>query len=265
MLVLLSPAKKLHPFPDRPYPTFSQPALLDQVELLMETTRPLSAERLGELMHISEALATLNHDRFQAFHTPFDLDNAVQAAHSFAGDTYVGLQAQSLDDQDLAWAQEHLAILSGLYGVLRPLDLMQPYRLEMGTRLENPRGKNLYAFWREHITPQLNAMTEGHADRTILNLASNEYFKAVVPKQLAGPVVTPVFKERKDGKERVISFMAKKARGTMANWFIRNRISDPAEIVHFSEAGYTFDPDGSKPGKPLFSRPQPPPVNPKKR
>ncbi len=261
MLVLLSPAKKLHPFPDRPHPTFSQPALLDQIELLMQTTRPLSAGDLKGLMHISDSLAELNHDRFQAFHTPFDLDNAVQAAHSFAGDTYVGLKASSLSEDDLDWAQDHLGILSGLYGLLRPLDLMQPYRLEMGTRLANPRGKDLYAFWREHITPRINQMTEGHADRTILNLASNEYFKAVVPRGLAGEVITPVFMERKDGKERTISFMAKKARGTMARWFIQNRIEDPAEIVRFSGAGYRHVPSRSKPGRPLFSRKQPPPVN----
>ncbi len=257
MLVLLSPAKKLHPFPDRPHPTFTQPALLDQVELLMETARGLSAEDLKRLMHISDALAELNHDRFQAFDTPFDLDNAVQAAHSFAGDTYVGLRAESLSELDLGWAQDHVAILSGLYGLLRPLDLMQPYRLEMGTRLSNPRGETLYAFWKEHITPRVNELTEGHADRTILNLASSEYFKSVVPTGLAGPVITPVFMERKDGKERVISFMAKKARGSMARWFIQHRVEDPSEIVRFSGQGYRHVPSRSKPGRPLFSRKQP--------
>jgi len=261
MLVLLSPAKKLNNPPRRPKPTFSQPELLAETELLMRTARGLSANDLKGLMGISDNLAELNHGRFQAFETPFDLDNAQQAAFTFAGDTYLGLKAKTLSGDDLDWAQEHLAILSGLYGVLRPLDLMQPYRLEMGTRLANPRGKDLYAFWKSAIAPKLNAMSEGHADRAIVNCASNEYFSAVDAKVLAGPVITPVFKERKDGKERVISFMAKKARGSMARWIIKNRVEDPAQIKRFSVGGYRFKKKDSTETKWVFSRKQPPPVN----
>ena len=261
MLVILSPAKKLNDPPRRPAPSFSQPPLLAETELLMETARGLTANDLRDLMDISENLATLNHQRFQDFETPFTLDNAQQAAFSFAGDTYLGLKAKTLSADDLDWAQGHLAILSGLYGVLRPLDLMQPYRLEMGTRLANPRGKDLYAFWKSTVAPTLNGLTEGHADRTLINCASNEYFSAVDGKALAGPVVTPVFKERKDGKERVISFMAKKARGSMARWIVKNRVEDPEQVKRFGVGGYRFKKRDSTETKWVFSRKQPPPVS----
>ena len=261
MLVVLSPAKKLNELPRRAKPAFTQPELLDETKLLMNTARTLSANDLKDLMHISDNLAELNHQRFQDFSTPFSLENAQQAAFMFAGDTYTGLKAKTLEAEDLEWAQEHLAILSGLYGVLRPLDLMQAYRLEMGTSLKNPRGKDLYAFWRGSVAPALNSMSEGHADRTLINCASNEYFSAVDSKSLAGPVVTPVFKERKDGKERVISFMAKKARGSMARWIVKNRVGSPEDVKRFSVGGYRFKKKDSSADTWVFSRKQPLPVN----
>ncbi|MCP4807769.1 MAG: peroxide stress protein YaaA [Proteobacteria bacterium] len=261
MLTVLSPAKKLNEPPGRPKPVFSQSELLDDTALLMETARGLSVGDLKSLMHISDALAELNHERFQSFEMPFTLDNAQQAAFTFAGDTYRGLNASTLSAEDLEHAQDHLAILSGLYGLLRPLDLMQPYRLEMGTKLQNPRGKNLYAFWKASVTERINALTEGHADRTLVVCASNEYVSAVDTKALAGPVVTPVFKERKDGKERVISFMAKAARGSMARWIIKKRVDTAEDIKEFSVGGYRFKPSASTETSWVFSRKQPPPVN----
>ena len=261
MLAVLSPAKKLNDRPRRPKPDFTQPELMDDVELLMQTARTLTAGDLKSLMHISDTLADLNHERFQSFTTPFTLDNAQQAAFSFAGDTYRGLKAKSLSKDDLAWAQDHIAILSGLYGVLRPLDLMQPYRLEMGTRLANPRGKDLYAFWRQAITARVNALTHGHADRTVVVCASNEYFSAVNKKDLEGPVITPVFKDRKDGKERVISFMAKAARGSMARWIVKKRVESAEDLKRFSVGGYRFKASASTEDTWVFSRKQPPPVN----
>ena len=241
MLAVVSPAKKLDTAEVSRSLSFSQPTLLADTEELIRKTKTLKPSDLQSLMGISEKLADLNHSRFQDFSTPFTETNAKAAALMFNGDTYTGLDASSLSDDSLEWAQDHLAILSGLYGVLRPLDLIQPYRLEMGTRLETNRGKSLYDFWGDRITNQLRAQLATHNDKTVVNLASNEYFKSVQLAALPGPILTPAFKEMRDGKPKMISFLAKRARGMMARYIIDNRIEDPADLKAFDSGGYTFD------------------------
>jgi hypothetical protein len=256
MLAVVSPAKKLDTDQLDRSLSVQPPALLEQTEKLMRTTRRLKPKDLRKLMGISEKLADLNHARFQAFQTPFTSANAKPAALTFSGDVYLGLDAASLSRPDLEWAQSHLAILSGLYGVLRPLDLMQPYRLEMGTRLKTRRGKDLYAFWGQRITDNLNTQLEGHADRTIVNLASKEYWKAVKPAKLSGPVITPVFKELRPGGPKIISFMAKRARGLMARYMVQERLDAPEGLKRFSAEGYGYDPALSTETSWTFTRPQ---------
>jgi cytoplasmic iron level regulating protein YaaA (DUF328/UPF0246 family) len=243
MFCVVSPAKKLD-F-DTPAPTLdiTQPVMLEDTVELSETTRGLSRADLSQLMKISEKLADLNYARFQAFSTPFDENNAKPAALAFSGDTYVGLDAQSLSEEDFGFAQDHFGILSGFYGLLRPLDLIQPYRLEMGTRLANPRGNNLYDFWGSQIAERIN---EVNGDGVLVNCASNEYFKAVDKKALNGTVITPVFKEIKSGVAKTIGLMAKRARGTMARYIIQNRIEDAEALKDFSESGYVYREDLSK-------------------
>ena len=259
MFVLLSPAKKLA-FPATDLPAaYSVPEQLTETSLLMETTRELSSGDLQRLMKISEKLGDLNADRFQNWTGTHRPDTSQQAVHTFAGDTYTGLQAGDFDEEDLEYAQTHLGILSGLYGLLRPLDLMQPYRLEMGTKLQNPRGKDLYAFWRQSNTETLMARTEG----VVLNCASNEYFKSLDARRLKSEgvrVVTPVFLEREEGKERTISFMAKRARGSMAAWVIRGRVDSTETLKGFDLGGYAFQSDKSTGDRLVFSREQPPPA-----
>ncbi len=260
MIALLSPAKKLTLDTPQDAIRATQPALLDDTRLLLDTTRRLTKADLQQLMGISEALAQLNHERFQCMSLPFTSENAHPAALCFAGDTYLGLDAGTLSPEDLAWGQDHLGILSGMYGLLRPLDLMQPYRLEMGTRLTNPRGKNLVAFWKEHITAELHRRLAGQADHTVINLASKEYFNAVNPKGLPGAVITPVFLEEKRGKSRTISFMAKKARGSMARYLLQERLESPEGLKDFTRGNYAFDEGQSSATRWVFRRPQPPPV-----
>ncbi len=245
MIAVVSPAKKLNTATNDRQLKLTQPELLGETERLIETTRKLKPTDLQSLMGISESLASLNHARFQDFSTPFTHNNAKAAALMFNGDTYVGLDANSLSDEDLNWAQSHLAILSGLYGVLRPLDLMQPYRLEMGTRLKTDRGSSLYDFWGSQITSQLSDWLTGHANPSIINLASNEYFKSVQTQSLPGQVITPTFKEMRDGKAKIISFLAKKARGMMARHIISERIENPEELKQFDGGGYQFDESSS--------------------
>ncbi len=259
MLALLSPAKKLDL--DTPPSTahHSQPALLGHTEALLPVTKQLGKADLQQLMGISDALAELNHERFQALQTPFDADNARPAALTFAGEVYTALDAPSLSEADLLWSQDHVRILSGLYGMLRPLDLMQPYRLEMGTKLENPRGKNLYQFWRETLTPAVREALEGHEHPTVINLASNEYSKAVDLRGLGAPVITPKFQDVKGGKARTLFLFAKRARGWMARWMIEQRATDPEQLKAFDVGGYRYDPDASDDTTWVFRRPQPPP------
>jgi cytoplasmic iron level regulating protein YaaA (DUF328/UPF0246 family) len=259
LLILLSPTKKIVDGPAVEGLPATQPMMLGQTEVLMKTTRRLSGPKLQKLMGISKDLADLTRRRFQQWSTPFTAENARQAALSFNGDVYRGLDAGSMSTEDLGFAQDHVAILSGLYGVLRPLDLMQPYRLEMGAPLSTRRGRNLYAFWGQRITDCLNELTEGHGDRTIVNLASGEYFKSVRPEKLAGPLVTPVFKELKDGRARVLSFFAKPARGMMARWAVEQRVTTAEELRSFDVGGYVLRPELSDETRWEFERPQPPP------
>ena len=245
MLAVVSPAKKLDTSSLNRALPLTQPGLLEDTEALMRTTRGLKASDLQSLMSISENLATLNHERFQSFSTPFTVDNSKPAALMFNGDTYTGLDASTLSDADLTWAQDHLAILSGLYGILRPLDLIQPYRLEMGTRLKTDRGTNLYQFWGELITNQIAGRVEEHADQTLVNLASQEYFKSVKTASLPGATITPAFKEMRENGPKMISFMAKRARGMMARYIIEGRVDRPEGLKDFTSGGYTFDPEAS--------------------
>jgi uncharacterized protein len=259
MLALLSPAKKLDARPIEVEVDATRPALLDHTRALMETARELSPGDLSNLMSISENLASLNHERFQAWEADHTDQNSLPAALTFAGDTYVGLDARSLTADDLAWAQDHVAILSGLYGLLRPLDRMQPYRLEMGTRLATHRGEDLYAFWDDHIARRIQALTAGHDDPTIVNLASKEYFSAVRRGALDRPVITPVFQDVSGGKARTISFYAKQARGAMARWIITERATRVDALRDARPLGYTFDADASTDTRWVYRRPKPPP------
>ncbi|MBB3191226.1 peroxide stress protein YaaA [Halomonas cerina] len=254
MLSVISPAKTL----DFETPTttsrHSQPALLDHSRELVAILRNLSPRHLSELMSISDKLAGLNAARFAEWHTPFTLENAKPAAQAFQGDVYVGLAADSFDDDDNAFAQDHLRILSGLYGLLRPLDLIQPYRLEMGTKLENPRGRDLYAYWKPLLTRELDRAVAESGSPVLVNLASNEYFKAIDTKQLHARVITPVFKDEKNGQYKIISFYAKKARGLMAAWMIRQRLDDPEGLKDFDVAGYRFNAAMSEGSSLVFTR-----------
>lgn len=240
MLIVLSPAKRLDFSPAETAVTPTQPRFGADTAELSKVTRKLSRADLRRLMSISDKLADLNHARFQSFDAE-PTEGTAPAVFAFAGDVYDGLQARSLSPADLAWAQDRLRILSGLYGLLRPLDAIQPYRLEMGTRLKTKRGASLYDFWGDRISKQLNADAEGQAEPVLVNLASQEYFGAVDARALTTPVVTPHFKESKDGEARIISFFAKKARGAMARWIIEERIEKSADLKAFDRDGYRFD------------------------
>ncbi|MCP4868243.1 MAG: peroxide stress protein YaaA [Proteobacteria bacterium] len=261
MFTLLSPAKMLTEGPLVPDVGHSQPHFDKDIAVLSKRTRALSTRSLKKLMKLSDKLAELNHQRFQDFELPFTEANARQAIFSFAGQTYVGFDVKQLGAEDLAYAQDHVGILSGLYGLLRPLDLMQPYRLEMGTKLSNTRGKTLYAFWGTRIADRINELTEGHDDPRILHCASNEYFKSVQKDRLKRAVVTPVFKDVKDGQARTLMMFAKTARGAMARWVVQNRVDRIEGIKDFdTELGYRFVADESDETTYVFSRTQPPPV-----
>lgn len=256
MLVVVSPAKNLDFETDVPVKDYTQPEMLSQAEKLVSRCRKLSPAELGSLMSISDKLATLNANRFTEFTTPFTDNNARQAMYAFNGDVYTGLDAYSLSEDDAHYAQSHLRILSGLYGVLRPLDLMQAYRLEMGTKLDNAKGKDLYAFWGNDITSKLNEALAEQGDNVLVNLASNEYFKSVKKRLLDGMIVTPNFKDYKNGQYKVISFFAKKARGSMARYIIENRVSDVAGLKQFNVDGYQYSEEQSSATELVFLRNQ---------
>jgi cytoplasmic iron level regulating protein YaaA (DUF328/UPF0246 family) len=244
MLFVISPAKTLD-F-DSPAKTTlaTQPRYLDQSAELIDVLKRYSVADIASLMKLSDKLAALNLARFESWATPFNADNAKQAVLAFKGDVYTGLDAESLDDEGFEFAQKHLRILSGLYGVLKPLDYMQPYRLEMGTKLTNPKGKDLYAFWGEQIRNSLKNESE-FADKVLVNLASNEYFKAVQAKKLVARIITPIFKDSKNGQYKIISFYAKKARGLMSRYIIDNKISDVEQLKSFDSDGYYFSQEQS--------------------
>lgn len=264
MLALISPAKKLDFESETTLADHSQPQFLEQAEKLAGAARKLSRKKLAQTMRLSENLADLNYQRFQDFKPPFDLGNAKQAALVFNGDTYVGLQASTFNKKDFEFAQDHLRILSGLYGLLRPLDLIQPYRLEMGARFSPPRKKDLYDFWSTSLADAIEADMENHTNKTVINLASNEYFKAVDKKKLNGNVITPAFKETKDGETRMIGLFAKQARGMMARFMVQNRVDTPEGLKDFNLGKYKFQKKLSTDTQWVFTRKQPPPVNAKK-
>ncbi|AEY02846.1 hypothetical protein GU3_15465 [Oceanimonas sp. GK1] len=240
MLIVVSPAKTLDYDTPPVIADYTQPELLSHSAELIERARELTPAEIGKLMKISDKLAGLNAARFADWQPAFTPDNAKQALLAFKGDVYTGLNAETLSQDDFAFAQLHMRMLSGLYGVLRPLDLMQPYRLEMGTKLDNARGKDLYAFWGNIITDTLNRALAEQGDNVLVNLASNEYFKAVKPKRLEGQIVTPVFKDAKNGQYKIISFYAKKARGMMARYIIEHRLTEVSQLTAFDTAGYYF-------------------------
>ena len=255
MLFLLSPAKSLDY--DSPLPAglpHSQPQFIPDAARLIDVLRTRSPQDIASLMSISDALAALNVARYGAWSPHFTQENARQAVMAFNGDVYEGLQAATLSLPDLDWAQQHLAILSGLYGVLRPLDLMQPYRLEMGTRLATDAGANLYQFWGSRIAEHLNRQLADDTDPVVVNLASQEYFKAVDRKALSARVVECVFEDGKGGAYKIISFYAKRARGLMARWAIQQRASTPRQLEGFDLEGYAFHPAASSPERLVFRR-----------
>lgn len=255
MLILLSPAKSLDY--DTPVPAdwpHSLPAFLPESQALIDLLRPLAPQDLAALMKISDALAALNVARYAAWSPQFTASNARQALLAFNGDVYDGLEARSLASTDLDWAQQHLRILSGLYGVLRPLDWMQPYRLEMGTRLQNPNGNNLYQFWGTKIATHLQAQLAHEPAPVLLNLASQEYFKAVDTRALHARIVECVFEEWKGGRYHIVSFHAKRARGLMARHAIVQRATQPEQLLGFAAEGYAFDPHASDTHRLVFRR-----------
>ena len=252
MLVVISPAKRLD-WADRDV-SVTQPDFQADAIRLAKTARNLTLGDLQKLMDISPDLAKLNRDRFRSFAETPDDQTVRPAALAFAGDTYQGLEATSLDEDELTWAQDHLRILSGLYGVLRPLDAIQPYRLEMGSRLKTRRGTSVYDYWGDQIAKTLNSQAEAMHTDVLVNCASQEYFGAVKPTALKLRVITPVFMEDKPGGPKIVSFFAKKARGAMARYIVQNRLSDPADLSDFDLGGYRYQPDLSDADKPVFVR-----------
>ena len=257
MLIVLSPAKTLDFDTPSPTQTHTQPVLLNDAKTLVKQLKKMAPAELSSLMSISDKLGTLNFNRYHDWKTPFTANNAKQALLAFKGDVYTGLEADTFSAQDLKFAQKHLRILSGLYGVLKPLDLMQAYRLEMGTHLVTQKGENLYDFWGDKITELINADLKKNKSEALVNLASNEYFKSIQSDDLNQKVITPVFKDYKNGKYKIISFYAKKARGMMAAYVIRNRITDPLQIQNFRLAGYRYNKSESNSAEWVFKRKNP--------
>lgn len=254
MILVLSPAKRLDYETPVAQKKFTQPRLLDESALLIKALRKLSPADVASLMSLSDPLAALNHARFADWQPPFSPQNARPAVLAFDGDVYDGLAATTLDTKAMDWLQDHVRILSGLYGLLRPLDLMQAYRLEMGTKLANARGKDLYAFWGERITDLLNADLHAGKATVLVNLASEEYFKSVRPQQLDVQVIQPVFEDWKDGRYKIISFFAKRARGLMARYAAEHRPRDVEALKRFDRDDYAFAPEASDETRWVFRR-----------
>ena len=254
MLIVISPAKTLD-FSTLPgTKKYTQARFLEESNELVESLEKLDISELKSLMSISEKLAVLNSERFKSWHTPFTPDNAKQAIFAFQGDVYTGLNVSELDNKAITYLQNNLLILSGLYGLLRPLDLMQAYRLEMGTRLETPKGSTLYQFWDNKITDTLNTQLKKQKDPFLVNLASNEYSKSIKMKQINADIITPVFKDYKNGQYKIISFLAKKARGAMVNFLATEDINNSADIKQFNAGGYAYQADLSSSSEWVFTR-----------
>lgn len=251
MLTVISPAKRLDEKATIPEGLLTtQPEFAADAVVLAGVAQKLSANRLRKLMDISQPLAELNANRFASFADAPEKP----AALFFAGDTYSGLEAKTLDADALTWAQDHLRILSGLYGLLRPLDGIKAYRLEMGSKLKNPRGADLYAYWRSLVAPALNTAAAASGARALVNCASIEYFGAVDTKAINLPIITPTFLEDKNGEAKIVSFFAKKARGAMARFIAENHLTDPETLKDFTSGGYVFRPERSTPENPVFLR-----------
>lgn len=253
MLVVISPAKALDCSPSK-IRKHTQPQFLKESRELVKVLKQKPAREIKQLMGVSESIAKLNYDRFQAWKTPFTSNNAKQAIFTFKGDVYKSFDVESLSPDDLEFAQKHLYILSGLYGLLRVFDLIQPYRLEMGTKLSFGQWKDLYQFWGDKLNKQLNKAIKQSKSSVLVNLASNEYYQAIHPNQIAAPVVTPVFKERRDKDYKVIGFIAKKARGLMSRYIIQNRIKQVDDLQAFKESGYRYRPKMSDESTWIFTR-----------
>jgi len=257
MLIVLSPAKSLDYETPARIKTYTMPRFIDRSAVLIERLRKLAPQDVGDLMDISDKLAVLNVTRYADWSPEFTAANSKQAVLAFNGDVYDGLDARNLSADDLGFAQKHVRILSGLYGLLRPLDRMQPYRLEMGTRLDTAAGKDLYAFWADDVTQMINrdmGELRHEGSPTLVNLASEEYFKVVRPKVLQARIVTPVFEDWKGGRYKIISFHAKRARGTMARYAVTHRVTEPAALKRFAEDGYAFNAAASDDSRWVFRR-----------
>lgn len=258
MLALISPAKTLDYESTLPTDHYTLPRLLDQSQQLIDVASQLSATEIAQLMSVSEKIAQLNVARFHDWQADFNFSNARQAIFAFKGDVYTGLDAYALVDQEIEFAQQHLRMLSGLYGLLRPLDLMMPYRLEMGTKLANSVGANLYAFWGDTITNLINADLAETQSEVLVNIASDEYYKSVNEKKINAEIIKPVFLDQKNGKYKVISFYAKKARGLMARYIIENKLEHAEDLKSFNTDGYYFDAESSLKGELVFKRDEQP-------
>ena len=254
MISIVSPAKSLNFDNSCSIKMYSQCSFLKDSQILVNDLKKYTPKQISNLMKISDKLGTLNADRYSNWSLPFNEDNAKQAAFAFQGDVYQGLKIDSFSQDDLIYAQDHFRILSGLYGLLKPLDLIQAYRLEMGASFKNKRGENLYEFWNSIITEHLNKELELSKSLYLLNLASNEYYKVIQPKALNTTVITPVFKDWKNGQYKIISFFAKKARGMMAAYQLKNKINNPEDLKGFDTAGYTFNDDMSQGNQLVFTR-----------
>lgn len=252
MLIVISPAKKLDFETTAPTTKFTQLEELDKSKTLIKELRKCEPQKISKLMKLSPTLTELNVQRYKSFKTPFNLKNAKQAMFAFKGDTYVGLDAESMKSKDIDYAQNHLRILSGLYGLVSPLDLVQPYRLEMGTKFACDGNKNLYEFWGETITDKINALLQ--KERVLVNLASKEYFSAIDFKKLNGQVITPAFKEKKGDEYKMVGFFAKKARGMMSRYIVENRIKDTKDLLKFDVDGYQYNKKLSSEFAPVFTR-----------
>ena len=257
MLITLSPSKGQDFETQSPSSLYSVPDQLQDSQLLINEAKKLDIKDVRSLMDVSENISILNVERFNTWQLPFTSDNAKPALFAFKGDVYSGIQKEKYSEDDLNYSQDHLRILSGLYGALRPMDLIQPYRLEMKTKLKNPRGENLYQFWDERITEKLNEVLNIQKEKVLVNLASNEYFKSVKPKILDGRLLNINFKETKEGKTRVIAIFAKRARGMMTDFILRNRIEASEDIKDFGAGGYKFSKQESTENNWVFERPQP--------
>ena len=254
MLTVISPAKTLD-FESKPAtPRFTQPQFLDHSQELIEQLREFSPAQISELMHVSDKIGGLNAARFGSWTPAFTPENAKQAIYMFNGDVYEGIDPHTLHPQHIHYLQQHVRLLSGLYGLLRPLDLMQAYRLEMGTPFANSRGKNLYEFWGDRLTTLLNHTLQQQASTTLINLASQEYYKALHPQAIHANIITPVFKDQKNGQYKIISFYAKRARGLMVRYAAQHQISQPEQLKHFDYEGYAYNEAASSDNEWVFLR-----------